>query len=231
MKPWKLLCSLAGLGTLFALTAHAATVPCPVSCGSENTACLKAARMTRSTCRMDCRTNSANIDLGPCIAGCASTFRSSVTECRTDEASCVHACSPPSSSSGDPSTANCLGICGENLGSCARGVTSDAKTCISGCRTASDRLSCLQGCASAGQSAAEACASDFQSCTSDCGSTTTTTLASPPCTSDCGSTTTTTLPTQSGCGQRDDGTCGGMCPTRGDVCQDVSGTCTCVTPR
>ena len=183
----QLLSTLAGLGAMLALTAHAATPPCPAGCGSQTLACLKTARTARLGCRTDCRTNSAPGDVGSCIGGCAATFRSAHATCRTGQRSCVQACNPSSPSPGDPSAASCRGACGENLGTCARGVAAALKVCVTGCAPGSERQSCIAGCLSSARSGAATCASDFDTCTSNCAGPTTTTT--PPAT-----TTTTTTP-------------------------------------
>ena len=173
----KLLCSLTGLGAMLALTAHAATPPCPAACGTQTVACLKTARMAKRSCRMDCRANSASTDLGSCIRGCVGTSRSAQTTCHTDQTSCVQACHP---SPGGSSNAACLGTCGQDLGACAHGAATALKTCVTGCAPGSGRHSCVAGCLSTAQSGRAGCVSDFQSCTTACGSTTTTTLPGSP---------------------------------------------------
>ncbi len=173
----KLLCSLTGLGAMFALTAHAASPPCPAGCGTQTVACLKTARMAKRSCRMDCRANSASSDVGSCVRGCVGTFRSAQTTCHTDQTSCVQACRP---SPGGSSNAACLGACGQDLGTCAHSVAAAHKTCVTGCARGSGRQPCITGCLSTAQSGAARCASDFQSCTAACGGTTTTTLPDSP---------------------------------------------------
>jgi hypothetical protein len=218
--PLKLLCTLTGLGAMFALTAQAASPPCAAGCGAQNVTCLKSARMVRSSCRTGCQTSA---DVGSCMRGCANTFRSAQTTCHTGQASCVQACNPSSPASGDPSTASCFGACGEDLGTCAHNVAAALKTCVTGCAPGSGRQSCIAGCLSTAQSGAATCASDFTTCVANCGGTTTTTTSP--------TATTTTMPGPPACGDPTDQACGGTCPTHGDVCRDVSGTCTCVTPH
>ncbi len=86
---WKLLCSVIGFGAMFAVTAHAASQSCAAGCGAQNVTCLKAARVTRASCKMDCRANSAPADLGSCMRGCNNTFRPARTTCHTNQTSCV----------------------------------------------------------------------------------------------------------------------------------------------
>jgi len=216
--------TLLGLGVLLLpiAVANASMEPCPAGCGMQTVTCLKTARMAKLNCKADCRANEASTDLGSCIRACVDTFRSARTSYANDRASCAQSCTPPSSAD-DPSTASCLGACGEDLGTCARNVAATAKTCATGCRTASDRRACLAGCLSAAQTGAAICASDLQACTANCGRSTTTTTPVPP-------TTTNTMPAPPACGAPIDTACGGTCPNHGDVCQDVTGTCTCMTP-
>lgn len=228
---WKTLCAVV-TAVLVAGVAHAAGQPCPVGCAAQDLVCLKTARMSAASCRMDCRRSAAPADLGACMRGCTMTARGARATCSSDARSCVAACNMESSAGafvGDGSTASCLGGCGADLGACARNVAAGIHTCVTGCRTSSDHAGCLGDCASAAQSGAATCASDFQSCTSGCGSTSTTPVG-PPATIPGPPTTTSTLPDAAGCGMRDDQVCGGRCPDPRDVCQSVSGGCTCM-PR
>ncbi len=173
---WKLLCSVIGLGAMLAVTAHAANQPCAAGCGAQTVTCLKAARVTRASCKMDCRANSAPADLGSCMRGCNNTFRPARTTCHTNQTSCVQTCRPAPGSS-NPA---CPGACGQDLGTCNHAVAAALRPCVTGCAPGSGRQSCIAGCLSTAQSGAATCASDFQSCTAACGSTTTTTLPGSP---------------------------------------------------
>src|SRR5262245_48225844 len=75
------------------------------------------------------------------------------------------ACHP----AGGSSNAACLGVCGQDLGTCAHGVATALQTCVTGCAAGAGRQSCIAGCVSAAQSSGATCASDFQSCTTACG--------------------------------------------------------------
>jgi len=207
--PWRVLCGVIGLGAMLAATARETSPPCGAGCGAQTAACLKTARVTRSSCRMDCRANSAPADVGSCSRGCTDTFRSDRTTCRSNQPSCVQACDPSSASAGDPSTAACLGACGEDLGACARNATANLRTCVTGCRTASDVRSCLEGCAAPAQADTAACAADFQSCAGTCA---------------------TTMPAHPSCGAPTGAACGGPCSTPGQVCRGVGRACSCTTP-
>jgi hypothetical protein len=163
---WMLLCSVAGLGALLAVTAHAANQPCGAGCGAQTVTCVKTARVTRASCKMDCRANSTPADLGSCMRGCGSTFRASQTTCHTDHASCVQACQPAPGGSSNPA---CPGACGQDLGTCNHGVAAALHTCVTSCAPGPGRHACIAGCLSTAQSGAATCASDFQSCTAACG--------------------------------------------------------------
>ena len=172
----QLLCSLIGFGVMFALTAHADTPPCPAACGMQRGACLKIARMEKRSCRADCRTSSASSDVGACIRGCASAYRSSRTTCHTDQTGCVQACQPSPGGSSNPA---CLGACGQDLGTCAHSVATALKTCATGCEHGSGRQSCVADCLATAHSGRASCTSDHQGCTAACGTTTTTLPGSP----------------------------------------------------
>jgi hypothetical protein len=202
-----------GIALLAASGGPASAQVCAAGCGVEAKACLKAARMTKLACTMDCRANSAPTDLGACLVGCVDAFRTAKTSCRSGVQGCVQGCGP-TSSGGDPA---CLGACGAALGQCARGVAATGRECVQGCRTASDRLGCLEACGTAARSGAGECAATALSCAAGCGggggstTTTTTTLPVPSCES-------STAPA-----------CGGACPSSVQQCMPVSPTrCACV---
>jgi hypothetical protein len=167
MKLWKPLCGLAGLGALFALTVHAANQPCTAGCGLQNRNCLQTARVTKLACKADCRANANPGDLGACSRACTDAFRTAKDTCRTDHRGCVSACqsgSPDGAFTGDA----CAGDCGQTLASCAQTVISAGRVCVQECRTASDRLSCLQNCAATAHAGGAQCGSDFSSCLAGC---------------------------------------------------------------
>ena len=172
MKSWKLVCSLVGVSALLTVTSYAANQPCQAGCGLQNKACIQTARTTKLSCKMDCRTNSSPGDLGTCMRGCTSTFRTAIASCRAGLQTCISGCQGGSADgafTGSPTGGTaCAGNCGEGLGTCAQGVVTTAKACVQGCRGTSDPLSCLQGCASAAQSGGQACAASFQACITAC---------------------------------------------------------------
>jgi hypothetical protein len=155
----------------FGVPAGTATAQCVVGCNMQKKGCIQSARTTALACKQNCRATSAPTAIGSCARGCMTTFLSSVTTCRTDQKTCLAGCVPSGPPSGPPPTpsssdVSCLGTCGMDLAGCAQGVVSQAKTCITGCRTATDRLTCFQGCATSATSGAQTCATDFQTCRS-----------------------------------------------------------------
>jgi hypothetical protein len=163
---------------LLAATAHAAghgvtagtsAAQCVRGCAIQKKACIQTARATSLTCKQDCRTNSAPQDLGTCMKGCSTTFRSTKDGCNATQKTCIGACHPASGTpESEPAMMSCRGSCGTDLADCAGGVVTAARTCLSGCRSATDRLSCFQGCAADAQSGAEGCGSTFETCGSSC---------------------------------------------------------------
>lgn len=166
MKKLGAMLVVASLGAILALHGHAsAALPCPAGCGGQKNACVQTARVAKSTCKQDCHTSSDPTARGTCMRACSVTFRSAKTSCQADHVSCIGACNPPSPP-GHPNS--CLGTCGTDLATCAQGVTAQLKTCVTGCRSASDHLACLQACGAAAKQGAATCASDFQTCRANC---------------------------------------------------------------
>jgi len=125
---------------------------------------------------------------------CNDTFHTAMTACRDDRDDCRAMCPPP------PPPSSCDGAfikaCGRDLGTCAKNVVTQAKTCHAGCATADDKHTCLQGCAQTAESGNAACRNAFRTCVAPCRPRTpTTTLPQPPCGADSSS-----------------GACGGRCP-------------------
>src|SRR5262245_34660176 len=94
---------------------------------------------------------------------CARTFRPAMGDCQADLSSCLDSCNPPPQGP-PPPPRNCLGSCGQDLAACSRDVVSQARSCLAGCRTATDRVACLAGCADAAKQGGASCSSDFQLC-------------------------------------------------------------------
>jgi hypothetical protein len=193
----------------FVLAGEAVAQSCQPGCGSQMKACVQTARTTMLACKADCRANAAPSDLGTCMHTCTTGYRSAQSACRGDMANCRASCS--SVAGAFVSSTNCAGGCGQTLGTCAQGVVTNARACVKGCTSASDRLSCLEACASAARSGAQACASDFSSCLSGCGA--------PP-------------PTTPSCASAEAPACGGSCPAPNQTCTAVAGGhCACVAGR
>jgi hypothetical protein len=160
-----LLVALGGLPTVRAGAAQ----PCTAGCGLQKMACRQTGRLTMLACKQDCRANAEPTAQGTCVRACMTTFRSDKTGCQSDHVTCLGSCQPPSPPHGPPSS-GCLGTCGQDLGACAKGVAAQTKTCVTGCRSASDHPACLQACGSAAKQGAATCASDFQTCQANCAS-------------------------------------------------------------
>jgi len=170
MKLGRVLLVIAVAGP-FLLAGRVDAQTCQAGCGLQKKACLQTARVTSLACKMDCRTNSSPTDLGMCMRGCTTTFRSAKDTCRSALRTCIAGCQGGSADgafTGSPANTACAGNCGEDLGTCAQEVVTAAKACAQGCRGTSDPRTCLQGCASAAQGGGEACASSFQACITAC---------------------------------------------------------------
>ena len=150
---------------------RARTRLCGAGCGLQMKACVKTARTSLLSCKMECRANPDPNGLFSCLRGCRGTFRSNQRLCRGGLHGCVGACNPnePNEPNAPSGPRACVGDCGQALATCAQGVVSQAKTCLEGCRTASDPRMCLHDCASQAQQGASTCATDFASCVSECG--------------------------------------------------------------
>jgi hypothetical protein len=141
---------------------------CVLGCNMQKKACVQTGRTVALSCKQDCRDNSPKAQLGACMKACSSSFRTTKDACRSDHKVCIAGCRPAAGDDASLAMQSCVGGCGSTLGGCARDVTSAARTCITGCRSAPDRLPCLQDCASAAEAGAEGCATDFQSCQTSC---------------------------------------------------------------
>src|SRR5262249_20965001 len=98
-----------------------------------------------------------------------------------------------------PSTANCMGVCGQALGSCQQSVSNDQTQCIADCRTASQKGGCVGTCHDVAADAREGCLDTATACRAACGGGTTTTSEPPATTSTsepAGTTTSTSEPAE-----------------------------------
>lgn len=149
----------------FLLTGDAAAQTCQSGCGLQKKACVQSARTVKLACKLDCRTNSAPVDLGACMDGCVDKFRSSKDSCHAALSGCLGTCEAPPDGSGE-----CVDGCGQDLAACAQGVVTEARTCVKDCKAVPDHLSCLAACGATAEAGAEICAANFSSCEGDCGS-------------------------------------------------------------
>jgi hypothetical protein len=169
MKKFGAMLVVASLGAILALHGRAsAALPCPAGCGGQKKACVQTARVAKLTCKQDCQTTADPTALGACVKACSGTFRSAKTSCQADLVSCLGTCNPPSPPGPPPPPNSCLGTCGTDLATCAQGVVTQLRSCVTGCRSASDHLACLQACGAAAKQGAATCASDFQACQASC---------------------------------------------------------------
>jgi len=151
------------------LPAGTSAAQCVRGCSMQKKECIQTARTTALACKLDCRTNTAPTALGACMKGCSSTFRGTKDTCRADQKTCIAGCTSGTPIGGTTAVdAACLSSCGTDLAACAGGVIATAKTCLGGCRTAPDRLSCLQGCGAAAETGGQTCATEFETCGTSC---------------------------------------------------------------
>lgn len=156
-------------GAAVGLPAGTSAGQCFVGCNMQKKGCVQGARVTKLACKQDCRQNAAPDQRGACMKTCVGTFRGTKDTCHTDHTTCIAACIPSPPVAGEPPVdAACVEGCGPDLADCAQGVVTAAKACVTGCRTAPDRLTCLQGCAATAQTDAGTCASDFETCVTGC---------------------------------------------------------------
>ena len=208
----RLTLTLAMAGAVALVASRASAQSCGAGCTQELRACVQTARTTLAACRVDCRTNASPADHRTCMRGCSSDFRTARAGCGGDLTDCLGSCAAPPDA---PSAASCLGGCGQDLGGCAQGVVATARACIAACRTADDRLSCLQACAADAHSGATGCGTDFTTCRAGCGGPTTTSTTLPP-------------PVPS-CESAEAPACGGSCPSADETCGPVGPTrCACM---
>ena len=164
----------------FVVATGAEGRPCGAGCGIQAKACVRIARTSLLSCKMDCRTSFTGNFVGSCIRGCRDTFRSDRGTCGTGRIACVASCEPSSLAS---QPGSCFGGCGRTVATCDQGVVTEAQTCVMGCETASNPLACLRTCAAAVKAGGRTCGGDLDACLAACGipSVVTTTLPFRPC--------------------------------------------------
>jgi hypothetical protein len=153
-------------GAALAVVAPAAARICRAGCGLQKRACLQTARVAALACKQDCRATVAAASLGACKRDCMDQFGSAKDACNSTHDDCLGSCPPL------PPPGSCTGAfldsCGHDLAACAQGVVARTRTCVRGCRTASDRPGCLRGCAAAAQHDNATCGADFAACVGAC---------------------------------------------------------------
>jgi hypothetical protein len=177
---------------------------CFRACGEQVRECSVESRPSLFECREECSSSGTRAEIRDCENECRKMRRLAKQTCRTGRAGCISACKAgldmgPGPTAGDPpqgplptnkppgsNPANCMGQCGQELGTCAHDTASAGSACIKECKSASDRQACIRECTSTAADGHEECQDDARECRSDCGfpSSTTTTLSVP----------TTTLP-------------------------------------
>jgi len=167
MKPLPLIGVLVVVAACLLAPAGAqGTQPCPAGCGLQKKARLQTARVASRACRQGCRASSGGVDQRTCMRGCTDQFHTAKTTCASDHADCLGSCPPT------PPPGSCTGAfldqCGQTLAACARGVVTQAKTCVRACGAEADRFACLQGCAATAQQGAATCAANFEACVAAC---------------------------------------------------------------
>jgi hypothetical protein len=243
MKSLRVVGLLVAAGLITLAGAARAAQTCRAGCGMQKKACLQTARVAKLACKLDCRASAGPANLGTCLRGCTEQFGTAKTTCAGDHAACLGSCPP------NPPPGSCTGAfldgCSQNLAACARGVVAQAKTCVQGCQTASDRLACLQGCAATAQQGAATCAANFETCVAACACPTGCDDGN-PCTADrcvngicehaclCVDATgaLSCCPGPAAlcvrpCGLDASGVCGGACAASNEMCIASGATCTC----
>ena len=135
---------------------------CVLGCNMVKKECVLTGKTLKLACKLDCRDNAPPEERGACKRVCTDTFRTTKREiCRPNHQTCREGCATV-----DPD--DCLMTCGETLAMCARGVVTEGRACVSGCRSDPDRLGCLLGCASDAEAGAALCEGEFTGCVGGC---------------------------------------------------------------
>src|SRR5262245_51997503 len=154
------------LGAVLAVAAPAAARNCRAGCGLQQKACRQTARVAALACKQDCRATVPAASLEACKRDCIDQFRSAADVCNSTHDDCLGSCPPL------PPPGSCTGAfldsCGRDLAECAQGVGATIRTCVRGCRPASDRPGCLRGCVVAAQHDSATCAATFAACVGAC---------------------------------------------------------------
>jgi hypothetical protein len=138
---------------------------CAVGCRAQLLMCMETGLVARTACQYDCIANAA--PRGFCMRDCSLAYRPVRLACMADAKSCKASCLPA-----PDLDETCLENCAAQLGSCAGGVRTAAISCLRGCKTASDHLTCTQGCLATAQADGAGCGDDFTTCLGGCALTT-----------------------------------------------------------
>src|SRR5688500_9977863 len=104
---------VVGLALATSMATSAGAQTCRRSCGTEVRTCTQAARTEAQACRATCSGSEAR----ECRQDCTSARRAAVKSCRSGLGDCIGGCAALS-----PTTANCVGQCGQTLGECQQAV-------------------------------------------------------------------------------------------------------------
>ena len=149
---------------LFVRAGNASGVSkCAVGCRAQSRMCVQTGKVAWLACVQDCRENADPSAVSDCKRGCAQTFSATRSACTTDAKSCKASCAPA-----PDLDETCLGSCGIELVSCLGPALQAARACVTDCKTAPDRLTCLQSCLAAAQADDAACGDDFTTCLGAC---------------------------------------------------------------
>jgi len=151
-------------GILLVLAAKAWGVSqCVVGCTAQYRMCVETGVVALHASGLECREILDPHAKYDCITGSGDAYRAASLSCRTDAKSCKASCAPA-----PDVDETCLENCAGQLGSCAGGVLQAALSCVRGCRTAPDYLTCTQGCLAALQADGAPCGDDFTTCLGGC---------------------------------------------------------------
>jgi hypothetical protein len=162
--------SIVALGLLLVGSRGVRAQSCPAGCAQQLKACAQAGRVGKLGCRTTCRQNPA--DVRGCLRACIGDFLALKQSCGGDFRSCLGTCTPPPPQGPPPTLpppSPCRESCRQALAACARGVVVDSRTCLTGCRTATNKLACVIQCGRDAGAGGRACASTFRSCVTGCG--------------------------------------------------------------
>ena len=162
-------------------TARSSANECRQGCNLDKKMCIQNDRMAKHICKLDCRENSAPVDLRVCKRGCKDTSRAVKGDCRGFHRDCHDICTgellpllldPNNLPTPDPNNLpiphplfeDCLRGCGADLAACADPVINAGWDCARACRQDPDRLGCLRLCVTTAAVDAVACFEDFELC-------------------------------------------------------------------